>query len=64
MGVGNFALVKEFSCGDVVPGCTATFSAQSEPEIVLQVAAHAREDHGMDTVPPELVTQVRSRIRG
>jgi predicted small metal-binding protein len=56
-----WVLVKEFSCGDVVPGCTATFTAQTEPEIVLQVAAHAREDHGMAAVPPELVTQVRSR---
>ncbi len=64
MGVGRLALVKEFSCGDVVPGCTATFTAPSEPEILLQVADHAREDHGMAKVPPELVSQVRSQIRG
>jgi predicted small metal-binding protein len=56
--------VKEFSCGDVVPGCTATFRDESETEILSQVAAHARYDHGLDIVPPELVSQVRSRIRG
>lgn len=64
MTVGNLLLVKEFSCGDVVPGCTATFTAQSESDIIVQVEAHARTDHGMAGLPPELEDQIRSRIRG
>ena len=54
--------MKEFSCGAVVSGCTATFSAETEDEILARVAEHARVDHGMDTVPPEVVAQVRAHI--
>ncbi len=43
ISVGTVGHAKEFSCGDVVPGCTATFSAQSEQEILSQVTTHARE---------------------
>lgn len=54
--------MKQFSCGAVVPGCTATFSAETEDEILGQVAAHAKADHGMDSVPDEVVEQVREKI--
>ncbi len=54
--------MKQFSCGAVVPGCDAKFSAESEQELLEQVAQHAQRDHGMDSVPPELVAQVREKI--
>jgi predicted small metal-binding protein len=28
------AVVKEFSCGELVPGCWATFQAESDDEIL------------------------------
>jgi predicted small metal-binding protein len=55
--------MKEFSCGDVVPGCTMSFQASSEAELLESVAAHARADHGMTSLPDSLVTQVRAKIR-
>lgn len=54
--------MKEFSCGAVVPGCSAVFHAADDDGILAQVATHARDDHGMDAVPAELVDQVRSHI--
>jgi predicted small metal-binding protein len=54
--------MKEFSCGDVVPGCVAKFRAGSEAEIMDQVAAHALHDHGMNDVPPEVADAVRRHI--
>lgn len=54
--------MKEFSCGQVVPGCEAKFSAESEQELLQQVATHAREDHGMEEIPSGLVDQVRAGI--
>lgn len=54
--------MKSFACGAVVPNCVATFDAETEEEILGLVAAHARADHGMETVPPEVVDQVRSHI--
>lgn len=55
--------MKQFSCGAVVPGCTATFSAETEDELLGQVAAHASADHGMDSVPDEVVEQVKANIQ-
>ena len=55
--------MKSFSCGAVVPNCTATFTGDSESDILSQVAEHARRDHGMETVPAEVVDQVRAKIR-
>jgi predicted small metal-binding protein len=55
--------VKTFACGAVVAGCTASFSAETEEEILEQVAVHAREEHGMTEVPDEVISQVRSNIR-
>ncbi len=55
--------MKQFSCGDVVPGCKAVFQAEDESGILAQVAHHASHDHGMTSVPAELVQQVRGQIR-
>lgn len=54
--------MKEFCCGDVVPGCSAHFRG-SESEIMGAVASHARADHGLIDVPPALVSQVRAALR-
>jgi predicted small metal-binding protein len=55
--------MKEFSCGDVVPGCKAKFRARSDDELLEQVARHAREGHGIEHVSAELVSAVKRNIR-
>lgn len=54
--------MKQFSCGDVVPGCEARWTAQDDDALLALVAAHARDDHGLAEVPAELVDQVRAHI--
>jgi predicted small metal-binding protein len=54
--------VKEFRCGDVVPGCDTVIQADSEDEVLEHVAVHAREEHGMDDVPPDVVDTIKSKI--
>lgn len=54
--------MKAFSCGAVVPGCTATFEAESEEALFPLIAEHAREAHGIEEVSPDLVTEVRRHI--
>jgi predicted small metal-binding protein len=54
--------MKTFACGAVVPGCTATFAAETEEGVLEQVAQHAREEHGLTEIPDELVAQVRANI--
>jgi predicted small metal-binding protein len=55
--------MKTFACGAVVPGCTASFSADTEDEVLAQVARHARDDHGMPQVPDELLQLVLANLR-
>ena len=54
--------MKEFACGELVPGCDAKFHSESEDQLFEQIAAHARDEHGMDEVPPEVADQIRERI--
>ena len=54
--------MKEFRCGELVPGCEWRIEAESENEILEEVAVHAREAHGMDEVPPEVADTVRTSI--
>jgi predicted small metal-binding protein len=54
--------MKEFSCGSVVPGCTAVFRDEDDDGIMVQVADHALAHHRLPDVPPELVAEVRRRI--
>lgn len=54
--------MKEFRCGELVRGCWATFRGESDDEILQQVAAHPRDEHGMDEVPPEVVDKIRAGL--
>lgn len=55
--------MKQFCCGDVVPGCSAVFCGSTEEQILQDVARHARQDHGLMHVPESMVAKVRSLIR-
>lgn len=55
--------MKQFACGDVVPGCDATFVGIDDAAILTQVAVHASADHGLVEVSPELVGAVTGAIR-
>jgi predicted small metal-binding protein len=54
--------MKSFACGDVVPGCDASWVCGSDDEILVAVAHHAAEAHGLTTVSDELVAAVRGAI--
>ncbi len=55
-------MTKTLACGEIMDGCSATFSAATEDEVLAQAGKHAAEDHGLD-VTPELVEVVRGHIR-
>jgi predicted small metal-binding protein len=54
--------MKEFRCGELVPGCEAAFHGESENAILEQIAAHARDEHGMYEVPAEIVDTILVKI--
>jgi len=52
------------ACGDVVPGCAAKLEAASEDELMAQVADHARDEHGVTEITPDLAAQVQGAVKG
>ena len=47
----------------VVPGCAATFSADTEEDLLAQVAPHAAEEHDIKDLTPEVVESVKAAIK-
>jgi len=54
--------MKQFRCGDVVPGCQWVTRNDDEQQLFQEISVHARDEHGMDEVPPEVVDQIRGVI--
>jgi predicted small metal-binding protein len=50
------------ACGDAVPGCSARFEDDSRERILEQVSVHAREDHGVTDVTPEMLAAIGANI--
>jgi predicted small metal-binding protein len=55
--------MKTFACGAVVPGCTASFAADTEEDLLQQISRHARDDHDLPVLPEELVQQVLANLK-
>ena len=55
-------MTKSLACGDIMDGCDATFTAETEDEVLASAGAHAADVHGLE-VTPELVEVVRGHIR-
>jgi len=54
--------MKQFACATVVDGCEGVVSGATEDEVLTAAAAHAAEAHGMNEVPPEVVSAIRAGI--
>jgi predicted small metal-binding protein len=54
--------MKQFKCGDVVPGCQWVTRNEDEAELLDEIHVHARDVHGMDEVPPEVVEAIQGVI--
>ena len=54
--------MKVMKCGDVVPGCKFVAKGENEQEVLGKAAEHAKQDHGMDSIPNEVLAKVKSAI--
>ena len=52
-------MTKVLRCRDVGLDCDAVVRAESEDELLAKAAEHAKEDHGMQEVPAEVVEKIR-----
>jgi predicted small metal-binding protein len=56
-------MAKSICCRDVGVDCDFQATGETQDEIMAQVAAHARDAHGIGEIPAELAAQVQAAIR-
>lgn len=54
---------KRISCRDVGVDCDYEAQADSEAELMELLEHHARTAHGMDEIPPEVLSEVTAKMR-
>ena len=54
--------MKQFNCGDVVPGCKWVTRREDEEDLLVEISSHAHDAHGMDEIPPEVADIIRNVI--
>jgi predicted small metal-binding protein len=55
--------MKILRCRDAGADCDFEARATTEEEIMRLAAEHGRADHGMDEIPDDMKTRLRSLIR-
>jgi predicted small metal-binding protein len=55
--------VPSFKCKDTGMSCPFETSAPTEAELMRKIAKHAKELHGMETIPPEMMEKVKKAIK-
>jgi predicted small metal-binding protein len=50
-------------CRDVGYDCDGVVRAETQEELLQQVATHAKSTHGLQEVTPEVVAKVQSVVR-
>jgi predicted small metal-binding protein len=54
--------MKELRCSDVNPGCDHKIEGKDEAEVMTKAAEHARRDHGMAQIPPDVARKAQAAI--
>jgi predicted small metal-binding protein len=56
--------MKELRCVDVgMAGCNFVAQGKDEGEVMKKAADHAKKDHGLAAIPPDIEKKARSVIR-
>ena len=56
-------MTKTLNCGDVMQGCSTVIEGRDESEVMARAVEHARKDHGVQEIPPEVGRKVQGAIR-
>lgn len=51
--------MKEFPCSGLIPNCKGVLKAQTEELLAELVALHLRDVHGVQSVPPEKIAEIK-----
>ena len=56
-------MAKIMRCADLMPGCNAVVEGKDVAEVMAKAAEHAKKDHGVTTIPPEMIAKVQAAIK-
>lgn len=56
-------MAKILRCGDLMPGCNVVVEGKDVNEVMAKAAQHAKEKHGMATVPPDVAKKAQAAIK-
>jgi predicted small metal-binding protein len=56
-------MTKVLHCNDLMPGCSWEGRGDSDVEVLMQAAEHARTAHNLTDISPEMIAAVRAAIR-
>lgn len=54
---------KVLKCADVAPGCDAEIRGESEHDVLRKAAEHAKKEHQMESIPPDMLSKIKNAIR-
>jgi predicted small metal-binding protein len=56
-------MAKVLRCGDLMPGCNTVLEGKDVAEVMAKGAEHAKKDHGINQIPPDMVAKVQAAIK-
>jgi predicted small metal-binding protein len=56
-------MAKMIRCGDLMPGCKAVVEGKDVAEVMAKAAEHAKKDHGLTSIPSEMIPKVPAAIK-
>lgn len=54
---------KVLRCGDIMPGCDKVIEGKTTEEVFAKAEDHARKEHNMTIIPPNVVSQIEAAIK-
>lgn len=54
---------KVLRCNDLMPGCNWVGRGDTETDVLMQAAEHAKSAHNISEISPEMLTSVRGAIK-
>jgi len=52
----------ELKCGSVVPGCDFVAHAENEPDLMMRMADHTRNAHGLEHISDALKAKLKDAV--
>lgn len=56
-------MAKQLRCGELMPGCQTVIEGKDDDEVMMKAAEHAKHDHNVTTISPDLAGKIKQAIR-